>query len=82
MCGQEGYFGTSAFTCILDIAALSEIKAETQVLIDSEKIIEDAFIGLNKSTNPCSISSLTIPNNIQDITPSSMGEVTDEILLF
>ena len=82
MCGQEGYFGTSAFTCILDIAALSEIKAETQVLIDSEKIIEDAFIGLNKSTNPCSISSLTIPNNIQDITPSSMGEVTDEILSF
>ena len=32
MCGQEGYFGTSAFSCVLDTDALSAIKAETQNL--------------------------------------------------
>ena len=80
MCGQEGYFGTSAFSCVLDTDALSTIKAETQNLIDADKLIEEAFMGTVKTDNPCSITNLTIPNNIHHITPSNMGNVTDEIM--
>ena len=80
MCGQEGYFGTSAFSCVLDIDALSTIKAETQTLIEPEKIIEEAFMGANQSDNPCSIKNLTIPTNAQNIIQTNMGNVTDEVL--
>ena len=80
MCGQEGYFGTSAFSCVLDIDALSTIKAEAQSLIEPEKIIEEAFMGANQSANPCSIKNLTIPTNAQNIIQTNMGDVTDEVL--
>ena len=80
MCGQEGYFGTSAFSCVLDTDALSAIKAETQNLVDSDKLIEEAFMGVSQADNSCSISNLTIPNNIHHIRPSDMGNVTDALL--
>ena len=76
MCGQEGFFGTSAFSCLLDTAAMSSIKAETQELIDKEQIIENAFGGF--SDDPCSISNLTIPNNIYNIQSEDMGNLADD----
>lgn len=77
MCGQEGYFGTSAFSCVLDTDALSAIKAETQTLFNADKVIEEAFMGLNQTDNPCSIVNLTIPSNVHHIKPSNMGDVSD-----
>ena len=75
MCGQEGYFGTSAFSCVLDNEAMANIKAETKELIDEQKMIETAFGAA--TDDPCSISNLTIPNNISNIQPSNMGELED-----
>ena len=45
---------------------MGSIKAETKEFIDQEKIIEEAFG--SASDDPCSISNLTIPNNINNIT--------------
>lgn len=77
MCGQDGYFGTSAFSCVLDTDAMSTIKAETQELIDAEFAIDEAFAGLGRSEDPCSINNLTIQSNVQHIKPINMGEIHD-----
>lgn len=80
MCGQEGYFGTSAFSCVLDTDAMSVIKAETQTMFNADKLIEEAFMGVSQKDNPCSIINLTIPNNVHHIKPSNMGDVSDAAL--
>jgi len=78
MCGQEGYFGTNAFSCLLDTDALSTIKAETQVLIDTNQAIESAFMGIGPSDDPCSINNLTIPSNVHHIKPTDMGVISND----
>ena len=77
MCGQEGYFGTSAFSCILDTDAMSSIKSETQELFDAESAIDEAFMGLGRTEDPCSINNLTIPTNVQHIKSIEMGIIND-----
>lgn len=75
MCGQEGFFGTSAFSCVLDTDAFSSIKAETQHLVYADKAIQDAFMGHNATDDPCSIANLLIPSNVSHIKPSKMGTI-------
>jgi len=75
MCGQQGFFGTSAFSCVLDTDAFSTIKAETQHLVDTDKAIQDAFMGHGATDDPCSISSLLIPSNVSHIKASKMGDI-------
>jgi len=75
MCGQEGFFGTSAFSCVLDTDAFSTIKAETQKLTDAEKEIQEAFSGHLASDNPCSISNLIMPSNVTHIKATNMGDI-------
>jgi len=76
MCGQEGFFGTSAFSCLLDTAAMSSIKAETQELFDENKFIDDSLT--QEANDPCSIQNLTIANNVDVIQPSNMGDIDDD----
>lgn len=75
MCGQEGFFGTSAFSCVLDTDSFSSIKAETQNLVDADKAIQDAFMGHSATDDPCSIANLLIPSNVSHIKPSKMGTI-------
>lgn len=75
MCGQEGFFGTSAFSCVLDTDSFSSIKAETQDLVDADKAIQDAFMGHSATDDPCSITNLLIPSNVSHIKPSKMGTI-------
>ena len=43
MCGQEGYFGTSAFQVILDLDKLAQVTVEEFVEENDNKYIEDQF---------------------------------------
>lgn len=78
MCGQQGFFGTNAFSCVLDIDAIAAIKAEVQTLVDEQQEIAAAFKGLAPSDDPCSITNLTIPTNVQHIQPTDLGMVADD----
>jgi DNA-directed RNA polymerase II subunit RPB1 len=73
MCGQEGYFGTSAFQVILDYDKITQIKAEDFVEDNAEQIIESGFEGYLNVEDACSIEKLTINNNAMNIKPSDMG---------
>ena len=71
MCGQEGYFGTSAFQVILDYDKITQIKADEYEHEDSEAIIEKGFEGYLNTDEACSIEKLTI--NTSNIKQADMG---------
>jgi DNA-directed RNA polymerase II subunit RPB1 len=73
MCGQEGYFGTSAFQVILDYDKITQLKAEELSLENNEDIIEAGFEGLLGSSDMCGIDKLTIHDNVANIKPVDMG---------
>ena len=78
MCGQQGFFGTNAFSCVLDTDAMADIKAEVQTMVDEQAEIAAAFKGLAPSDDPCSITNLTIPTNVQHIQATDLGSVADD----
>lgn len=78
MTGQQGFYGTNAFSCVLDIDAMSEIKAEVQNLVDEQQEIADAFKGLSVSNDPCSINNLAIATNVQHIQAADLGKLSDD----
>lgn len=78
MCGQEGYFGTSAFQVVLDIDKITQIQPQEWNEENKSKEIEAGFAGLvNSEKDPCSIANLEIQNNIQNIVATDMGDIDD-----
>ena len=74
MCGQEGYFGTSAFQVMLDLDKITQITAEEFVEEDDAKFIEEHFEGAQKSEEgACSLTNLTIHSNAVNILPVDIG---------
>ena len=77
MCGQEGYFGTSAFQIILDYEKITQLKADDLVENNIEKMIETGFGGYANVDDKCSIQNLKIHNNMSSIKPVDMGDDDD-----
>ncbi len=77
MCGQEGYFGTSAFQVVLDIDKFAELQAEQWRDENNHTLIAQGFEGLDISDDPCSVSSLAIQNNVQHIIAGDTGGEND-----
>ncbi len=77
MCGQEGYFGTSAFQVVLDIDKFSELKVNEWNDESSSTIIEAGFEDIDDVDDPCSVSNIAISNNIQHILPGDTGGEND-----
>ena len=74
MCGQEGYFGTSAFQVVLDIEEMTKL---TDTLIpqdeETEDDIEKMFGNIEPSDVPCSTNKLIIQNNVVSIKSKDSG---------
>lgn len=78
MCGQEGYYGTSAFQVILDIEEMQKLEAASQYkFVDVQEEIEREFGVQENPNDPCSSNNLKIQNNVVSIMPEDMGVVTD-----
>ena len=78
MCGQEGFFGTSAFQVVLDIDEM--IKMEAAVEYKNVDIVEeiDKFFGnIDNPNDTCSVNKISIQNNAISIKPKDMGEIDD-----
>ena len=76
MCGQDGYFGTSAFQVILDINKISSINSDDVVYNDINNDIEDAFSMYTKDTDECAINNLLINHtNINNISTQELGDI-------
>ena len=78
MCGQEGFFGTSAFQVILDIEELQKLQETSEFKpIDVEDEIEKFFETGTKSSDPCSIEQISIQNNMVSILAQKTGDEND-----
>ena len=71
MCGQEGYFGTSAFQVILDYDKITQLKVDDFEAEDTEEAIEKGFEGYLDKDEVCSIDNLTM--STANIKPADMG---------
>ena len=77
MCGQEGYFGTSSFQVILDLAAMQSIKTQSWSKSDVSSTIENELESGVDPNDPCSLSNMDIQNNAVHISGTNMGGDND-----
>ena len=80
MCGQEGYYGTSAFQVYLDLEQMKENIAEIEV-DDDQKKIDDLFGDIEDPNIECSDKNIKMENNVIHIKSSDLGK-SDYIIDF
>jgi DNA-directed RNA polymerase II subunit RPB1 len=76
MCGQEGFYGTSAFQVILDLDEMA-ILGDATIVKESEAddildIINQSLVG-----DVCSIENITRPQNLDLIKRVDMGQMDE-----
>ena len=78
MCGQEGFFGTSAFQVILNIQEMQKLEAASEYnLMDTDEEIEKFFGETNNPDDKCSMNKIAIQNNVITIHAEDMGGDND-----
>jgi DNA-directed RNA polymerase II subunit RPB1 len=77
MCGQEGYFGTSAFQVVLDTNRMSELAAEAWKAHDTAAAIASGFEGLSNTDDPCSVANLTVEDTVLGMPVADLGDEND-----
>jgi DNA-directed RNA polymerase beta' subunit len=77
MCGQEGFFGTSAFQVVLDMDTMKtleeEKRYEEKVLDEEEDLIEKSF-HVENPEDACGSANMAIQNNVVSIKSKDMGK--------
>ena len=71
MCGQEGYYGTSSFQVLLNIKEMMNQQEVSEYKpINKDDVLDKFFKEENEQDKEiCSISNLTIQNNVININP-------------
>lgn len=78
MCGQEGFFGTSAFQVVLDIDELQKLQETSEyVPLDLNNEIEKFFETVEDPQDPCGVNKLSINNNVISIKHENLGQDDD-----
>jgi DNA-directed RNA polymerase II subunit RPB1 len=81
MCGQEGYFGTSAFKVMLDmgqIMKMGQIATADKTIEEEKDALLKGFmdkIAAEDPLNPCSKNKLTIQSTLDKVQGSNLGSV-------
>jgi DNA-directed RNA polymerase II subunit RPB1 len=81
MCGQEGYFGTSAFQLVLDVEKMKENIEPKKYLPEDEPDNIISKGGLDSFDETCSTENLNITNTINLGSSRDIGEMDDEYTL-
>jgi DNA-directed RNA polymerase beta' subunit/intein/homing endonuclease len=81
MCGQEGYYGTSAFQVLVNMDEMMKQEAVEYRHTDENEEIEAAFkanssVGLD--TDKCGIPKLAIQSCVDNVKRVQLGKVDDE----
>jgi DNA-directed RNA polymerase II subunit RPB1 len=78
MCGQEGFFGTSAFQVVLDIDELQHLQETSEYKpLDLNNEIEKFFETVEDPQDPCGVNKLSIQNNVISIKHENLGPDDD-----
>ena len=75
MCGQEGFFGTSAFQVVLDMETMKTLEEEKRYegKDNEEDLIEKSF-HVENAEDACASVNMAIQNNVISIKPKDMGK--------
>ncbi len=81
MCGQEGYYGTSAFQVLVNMDEMMKQEAVEYRHTDTNEEIEEAFkanssVGLD--TDKCGIPKLAIQSCVDNVKKVRLGKVDDD----
>ena len=76
MCGQEGFYGTSAFQVLLDTDEYMKLEEASEYKpVNMEKEIENMFSSSNaNATDSCSIDKIAIQTNVVSIKAKDFGK--------
>ena len=78
MCGQEGFFGTSAFQVVLNIEEMQKLEAASEYTpVNVDEKIEMFFGESQNQDDKCSISKIAVQNNVITIQAEDMGDDND-----
>ena len=78
MCGQEGFFGTSAFQVMLDINEMKELKNIVNYeKYDVDDYIDNMLLSVDKNIGKCALDNLEIKNNVGNIKTIDLGQDND-----
>ena len=78
MCGQYGYYGTSAFNLVLDMKEFETLDDMIVDTTDKETQIDKMFGNEDGTMDLCSKKQLVINNNISNIKQVNTGVCVDE----
>tara|TARA_Y100000996_G_scaffold273422_1_gene215285 strand:- start:1 stop:1104 length:1104 start_codon:yes stop_codon:yes gene_type:complete len=78
MCGQEGYFGTSAFQVLLDMEKIRELPEKSWEDDNALDQVDDDFAELMDADDPCSVTNLTKVDTVSTINATDLGKVDDD----
>jgi DNA-directed RNA polymerase II subunit RPB1 len=75
MCGQEGFYGTSAFQVILDLEQMKKLQAVKISYADANVDLENILAEMeDTSQDPCSNDKLMIKNDVVNIKQADLGD--------
>ena len=77
MCGQEGYFGTSAFDVLLDAQAMKSGTPEEQEGPPEAQALAESFLAEADPNDECGIGSLDVQNNAETLEAVDTGGADD-----
>jgi DNA-directed RNA polymerase II subunit RPB1 len=78
MCGQEGFFGTSAFQTVLDIDEIVKLSSQQWKSQNEAADIEAAFGDVEDTSDQCSVGNIAIKSNIHSIKSTNVGSQDDD----
>jgi DNA-directed RNA polymerase II subunit RPB1 len=78
MCGQEGFFGTSAFQTVLDIDEMVKLSSQQWKSQNEAADIEAAFGDVEDTSDQCSVGNIAIKSNIHSIKSTNVGSQDDD----
>ncbi len=81
MCGQQGYFGTSAFQVLADLNAMMEHEPANSSL-EEDQVLDCVYDDVSGSGDKCGINKLTIESNAINIKNVDLGQDDDYNLEF
>ena len=78
MCGQEGFFGTAAFQVVLDIEEMQKLEEVSEFrAFNVDEEIEKFFGESTEPEDKCSISKISVQNNVVTIKAENLGKDND-----
>jgi DNA-directed RNA polymerase beta' subunit len=78
MCGQNGYYGTSAFQLVLDMKEMEQLEDEIAETKNTSDAIDDMFGSVKQDSELCPRRKIEIDNNISTIRREKTAHCDDD----